>query len=153
MWLKAGIQCTIQEIEQSELIQNALTGKFQATAWQQFNSPDPDGNYVWWSTKSVQPIGGLSLNMARNSDPLIQQALETGRESTDPHDEGARLPGGGTPVRGRPALPVGEPRRMDGGRPQLRPELRGADLPRRVEEARDDRGHHQGGGDLALQLT
>ena len=85
MWLKAGIQCTIQEVQQSELIQNALTGKFQATAWQQFNSPDPDGNYVWWSTKSVQPIGGLSLNMARNSDPQIQQALETGRQSTDPH--------------------------------------------------------------------
>jgi peptide/nickel transport system substrate-binding protein len=85
MWLKAGIQCTIQQVEQSELIQNALTGKFQATAWQQFNSPDPDGNYVWWSSKSVQPIGGISLNMARNSDPVIQQALETGRESTDPH--------------------------------------------------------------------
>jgi peptide/nickel transport system substrate-binding protein len=83
MWLRAGIHCTIQEIAQAELIQNALTGKFQATAWQQFNSPDPDGNYVWWSSKSVQPIGGLSLNMARNSDPLIQQALQTGRESTD----------------------------------------------------------------------
>jgi peptide/nickel transport system substrate-binding protein len=84
MWLKAGIHCTIQEIEQADLIQNALTGKFQATAWQQFNSPDPDGNYVWWSSKSVEPIGGLSLNMARNSDPLIQQALDVGRESTDP---------------------------------------------------------------------
>jgi peptide/nickel transport system substrate-binding protein len=85
MWLKAGIHCTIQEIAQAELIQNALTGNFQASAWQQFNSPDPDGNYVWWSSKSVQKVGGLSLNMARNSDPLIQQALDTGRESTDPH--------------------------------------------------------------------
>jgi peptide/nickel transport system substrate-binding protein len=84
-WLKAGIHCTIQEIAQAELIQNALTGNYQASAWQQFNSPDPDGNYVWWSSKSVQKVGGLSLNMARNSDPLIQQALDTGRESTDPH--------------------------------------------------------------------
>ncbi|MFZ0665975.1 MAG: ABC transporter substrate-binding protein [Acidimicrobiales bacterium] len=84
MWLKAGIQCTIQEIQEATLIQNAITGRYQATAWQQFNTPDPDGNYVWWSSKSVQPIGGLSLNMARNSDPALQAALQTGRASTDP---------------------------------------------------------------------
>jgi peptide/nickel transport system substrate-binding protein len=84
MWQDVGIQTTIQEIQQATLIQNALAGKYQATAWQQFNSPDPDGNYVWWSSKSVAPVGSLSLNMARNSDPLIQQALVVGRESTDP---------------------------------------------------------------------
>jgi peptide/nickel transport system substrate-binding protein len=83
MWAKAGINCSIEQIEQATLIENTLTGKFQATAWQQFNTPDPDGNYVWWSSKSVQPVGGLSLNMARNSDPVLQQALVTGRESTD----------------------------------------------------------------------
>jgi peptide/nickel transport system substrate-binding protein len=83
MWARAGITCQIQEIQQSELIEQAITGKFQATAWSQFNTADPDGNYVWWSSKSVAPVGGLSLNMARNSDPLIQQALQTGRESTD----------------------------------------------------------------------
>jgi peptide/nickel transport system substrate-binding protein len=83
MWAKVGITCQINQVQQAQLIQNALTGKYQATAWQQFNTPDPDGNYVWWSSKSVSPVGSLSLNMARNSDPLIQQALQTGRESTD----------------------------------------------------------------------
>lgn len=83
MWQKVGIQTTIQQIDQATLIQNALTGKFQATAWQQFDSPDPDGNYVWWSSKSVAPVGSLSLNMARNSDPILQSALQTGRESND----------------------------------------------------------------------
>jgi peptide/nickel transport system substrate-binding protein len=86
MWLKAGIQCTIQEVQQASLIQNAITGAFQATAWNQFETPDPDGNYVWWSSKSVAPVKSLSLNMARNSDPLLQQALQTGRESIDPAD-------------------------------------------------------------------
>jgi ABC-type transport system substrate-binding protein len=84
MWLKAGIQCTIQQIDQATLIENALTGKYQATAWQQFNAVDPDSNYVWWSSKSVGAVGSLSLNMARNSDPKIQSALATGRESSDP---------------------------------------------------------------------
>jgi ABC-type transport system substrate-binding protein len=83
MWQAVGIQTTIQEVEQATLIQNALVGKYQATAWQQFNSPDPDGNYVWWSSASVGAVGSLSLNMARNSDQLIQTALVTGRESTD----------------------------------------------------------------------
>jgi peptide/nickel transport system substrate-binding protein len=84
MWLKAGIHCNIQPMQEATLIEDAVTGDFQSTVWTQFAAPDPDANYVWWSSKSVAPIGSLSLNMARNSDPLIQQALDTGRESTDP---------------------------------------------------------------------
>ncbi len=84
MWKQAGIQSTIVQVEQSQYILNALQGKYQAYAWRQFATPDPDGNYVWWSTGTVAPVGGLALNFARNSDPQIQQALDTGRSSADP---------------------------------------------------------------------
>jgi ABC-type transport system substrate-binding protein len=75
-----GLKPTLATIQQSELINNALTGKFQAVTWRQFGTVDPDLNYVWWSTTSLNP--GISLNMARNNDPKLQQALMAGRTGT-----------------------------------------------------------------------
>jgi ABC-type transport system substrate-binding protein len=84
MWKQAGIQATIAQVEQSQYLLNALTGKFQAYEWRQFSTPDPDGNYVWWSTDNVAPVGSLAINFARNNDPQLQQALQTGRSNPDP---------------------------------------------------------------------
>lgn len=82
-WQAAGMEISIQQVEQVQLITNALLGKFQVTAWRQFAAPNPDANYVWWSIPTSSPIGQLSLNFARNQDPVIQQALTTGRTSLD----------------------------------------------------------------------
>ena len=79
---KVGMKANIQIVAQSDLINNALAGKYQATAWSQFGAINPDENYVWWSTTTIAK--GLSLNMAQNSDPRIQAALITGRTSSDP---------------------------------------------------------------------
>lgn len=83
MWKQAGIQSQIVQVEQTQYILNALQGKYQAYAWRQFGTPDPDGNYVWWSTNTAAPVGSLSLNFARNKDPQIQQALDAGRTNPD----------------------------------------------------------------------
>jgi len=77
-----GITVNINIAAQSALINNALSGTYQATVWRQFGAVDPDLNYVWWSTNTVTP--GLALNMARNSDPRIQAALTVGRSTPDP---------------------------------------------------------------------
>jgi peptide/nickel transport system substrate-binding protein len=75
-----GVKVTIAPLEQNELINDALSGDFEATEWSQFGGMSPDLNYVWFSTKTANP-NGLSINMARNVDPRIEAALQTGMQS------------------------------------------------------------------------
>lgn len=82
-WQKVGIQTHLLQVEQTQLISNALSGKYQVYTWRQFAAPDPDANYVWWSVDTAAPIGASALNFARNKDPQIQSALQTGRTSSD----------------------------------------------------------------------
>jgi ABC-type transport system substrate-binding protein len=77
-----GFQVKPTIVEQNELVNNALAGKYQATGWRQFSAVDPDLNYIFWSTTTAS-TGALSINMARNSDPAIEQALLAGRSSSD----------------------------------------------------------------------
>lgn len=74
---QAGMSVSINTIAQSTLINDALAGTYQATLWRQFGAVDPDLNYVWWTTQLAS--GPLALNMARNVDPRIQDALLAGR--------------------------------------------------------------------------
>jgi peptide/nickel transport system substrate-binding protein len=81
-WQQAGMKVSIDIMEQNQLINNALAGKYEAVTWRQFGAVEPDLNYVWWSTTTTS--GAIPLNMARNSDPRIQAALISGRTSSDP---------------------------------------------------------------------
>ncbi len=75
----SGMKCNINVIAQATIINDALAGTYQATLWRQFGATDPDENYVWFSTTTVGEA--LSINMAHNSDPRIQAALEAGRQT------------------------------------------------------------------------
>lgn len=88
-WQAAGITVNIKQVEQVQLITNALLGKYQLTAWRQFAAADPDANYIWWSTPTAAPIGSAALNFARNKDPQVQSALEKGRTSLVPAERTA----------------------------------------------------------------
>jgi len=81
-WQAVGFQVKNTIVEQNDIINNALAGKYQALAWRQFGAVDPDLNYIFWSTTTVSS-GSLSINMARNADPTIESALLSGRQSTD----------------------------------------------------------------------
>ncbi|HVB94941.1 MAG TPA: ABC transporter substrate-binding protein [Acidimicrobiales bacterium] len=83
MWNQAGFDVSVKAIEQAELITDAIEGGFQALTWEQFVAPDPDLNYVWWSTTTANAPGKITLNFARNSDPQIEAALQTGRSNPD----------------------------------------------------------------------
>jgi peptide/nickel transport system substrate-binding protein len=82
-WEQAGMKVDIVEEEQSKVIIDAVTGKYQAVAWGQFGSPDPDYDYVWWISDNAAPVGQLGLNIARNKDPEIDRALRAARASDD----------------------------------------------------------------------
>lgn len=75
-----GVHVTIEAVQQNELINNALVGTYQATEWSQFGGVSPDQNYVWFSPTTASKTG-ISINMARNIDPQIQQAFVTGMAS------------------------------------------------------------------------
>jgi ABC-type transport system substrate-binding protein len=81
-WQQVGFQVKTNVVEQNQLINNALAGKYQAAGWRQFGAVDPDLNYIFWSSTTVSS-GSLSINMARNADPTIEAALLAGRSSTD----------------------------------------------------------------------
>lgn len=74
----AGFELTINQVAQAQLIDQALSGKYQIFSWRQFANIDPDINYVFW-TKAA----GI-VNFARNYDPQIDKAMDTARQSSDP---------------------------------------------------------------------
>ena len=83
MWSQVGVHSTISVVQQADGIINLLEGKFQATPSAQFGAVNPDLDYPWLSTTTVQPIGTIGLNFSRNSDPAIETALVTGRQTLD----------------------------------------------------------------------
>jgi peptide/nickel transport system substrate-binding protein len=76
-----GVNVTLKTMQENELIDNALFGTYQSTAWSQFGGTDPSSNFIWMSQSTYSPTG-ISINMARNSDPQIQQAFEAGMAAT-----------------------------------------------------------------------
>jgi peptide/nickel transport system substrate-binding protein len=78
---QAGIDASINVVEQGSFITQALAGNYQANLWRQFGAPDPDADALWWLSANAQ--GALTLNFARNKDPKIDAALQQGRETTD----------------------------------------------------------------------
>lgn len=83
MWRKAGVEVTIKQVDQAEIIRRALTGDYDAAVWVQFSAPDPDGEYVWWHSAYAAPIGGIAINMSRIRDAELDNALNEGRSNAD----------------------------------------------------------------------
>jgi peptide/nickel transport system substrate-binding protein len=77
-----GIRVSLTPVQQDQIINTALTGKFQAQVWTQFSATDPDLNYIFWSPTQIN--SAFSINMARNTDPAMETALIKGRQSADP---------------------------------------------------------------------
>ncbi|MFI0355424.1 ABC transporter substrate-binding protein [Actinomadura sp. 9N407] len=83
MWNKAGMEISIRQADQADLIQRAITGNYGAIVWTQFNSADPDGEYSWLHSRFAQPVGSISINMSRIKDDQLSAALDAGRRTGD----------------------------------------------------------------------
>ncbi|MGH7734624.1 MAG: hypothetical protein ACREOE_13235, partial [Gemmatimonadales bacterium] len=77
-----GMQVQLTQVQQADLINDALGGAFEAVIWRQFAAVDPDLNYLFWSPTEI--FGGLAVNFSRNTDHQLETLLQTGRRSTDP---------------------------------------------------------------------
>jgi len=83
MWNSVGMDVSVAQTEQATLIDDFVLGNFQAVTSEQFGAVDPSLNYVWFSTTTIKPLGQLSVNFTRNDDPLLEQAISTGRSTLD----------------------------------------------------------------------
>ena len=77
MAAKAGIDITLQQIEEAALINRVLGGDYNAVFWRNHSGSDPDLQYAWW--KSDSPV-----NFGRFKDPEIDRLLDAGRQEADP---------------------------------------------------------------------
>jgi peptide/nickel transport system substrate-binding protein len=82
---KAGINATLSQSLQANLITDAVTGKFHVFIWRQqygeFSDSQDYDSYPWFGS-----AGGKALltNFAHIVDPAIQSALDKGRGATTP---------------------------------------------------------------------
>ncbi len=89
-WSEIGIDVDTRTIPQSDFINLAALGtpEFEVFLWRQHAGVFVDQQYLWWHSENAFPDGELSLNFGRLSDPDIDAALDTARQSTT--DEEAR---------------------------------------------------------------
>ena len=90
-WEEAGFDITIESNEQASFILDAVTGMYQANLWRQFGAPDPDADFLWWTSTNAGDAaeGGLTLNIARNKSDCVDAAIKKGRETADIEDRKA----------------------------------------------------------------
>jgi len=82
-WEAAGMQVSLDQIEQGEFITQALLGNFEAFGWRNHGGFDPDTQQVWWTSDNALPIGEIALNFGRIRDDVIDENLDTIRTSQD----------------------------------------------------------------------
>ena len=73
MWGDCGLDVAITQVDQAELITNAVFGLFTAFLWRQHEGYDVGTERVWWHSKFSQ---GIALNFGRINNPTIDAALD-----------------------------------------------------------------------------
>ena len=81
---------TLKPEDQATLVSDVILGNYQGTGFILFGSTKLDVNYVFISANTVKPVGQLSLNFTRNSDPILEQALQDARKTDDPTEQAAQ---------------------------------------------------------------
>ncbi|HWM20683.1 MAG TPA: ABC transporter substrate-binding protein [Ilumatobacteraceae bacterium] len=84
-WGAIGVDISINQIEQSTLINNALFGDplFGAFGWRNHAGFFVDQQYFWWHSSAATDDGGLALNFGRLKDPELDALLEAARSEAD----------------------------------------------------------------------
>ena len=80
-----GVKVNLQPIaDQSQLINVAIGGDFQAVTWRNHPGADPDTQYVWWyNGKDAAGNFTNPVNFGRFNDPEINKLLDEGRTTLD----------------------------------------------------------------------
>ncbi|MBM3674767.1 MAG: ABC transporter substrate-binding protein [Actinobacteria bacterium] len=77
---QVGIEVTLAApVDQATIINQAIGGSVDAFGWRNYPGQDPDTLYVWF-------YGGSIVNFNHIDDPVIDEALNTGRSDPDPDE-------------------------------------------------------------------
>jgi peptide/nickel transport system substrate-binding protein len=79
-----GVEVTLNLIDQSTLIVDAVTGNFEATGFITFGDPNID--QIFFSNDTIKPLGDISLNFTRMQDDQLTDDLHAAR-ATDVESE------------------------------------------------------------------
>jgi len=98
-----GISMNIKQVDEATLINNAIFGTYQASAWRNHPGFDPDTQWVWWhcgvapadlagsthvGTDDATHVTGNNcdnpVNFSRFNDAIINKAFEDARGTDDP---------------------------------------------------------------------
>ncbi len=91
----AGMDVSVRQADQSQYINDAISGNFQAQGWRNHPGFDPDDQYVWWHCDAPAPATQPStfpaanacdnlVNFSKFNDAVINKNLDDGRTTTDP---------------------------------------------------------------------
>ncbi len=83
-WKAAGIDAKISTSEQAAMIKQLVGGELQAVVNRLYNYPDPDNDAVFWSSKTIQGVGGININFSLYANPQVDQDLGAGKASGYP---------------------------------------------------------------------
>jgi peptide/nickel transport system substrate-binding protein len=77
------ISATIDQVDQTEIINTALGGEFGLNLWRNHPGGDPDTQRIWWY--STTPDGAANfVNFGRINDPELDRLFEEARSEPDP---------------------------------------------------------------------
>lgn len=79
-WRDAGVDVSIKDVALGQSAATNISGAYQAFAWIQFSSIDPDGDYTFFHS------GSGPLNWSRLQNDKIDEGLDIGRTSDDPEE-------------------------------------------------------------------
>jgi len=80
MWGDCGLDVNITQVDQAELITNAVIGNFSAFLWRQHEGFGVAPERTWWHSKFGL---GIALNFGRINNPAIDAALDEVLTTTD----------------------------------------------------------------------
>jgi peptide/nickel transport system substrate-binding protein len=85
MWEAAGAKVKITAVTQDDQVVRAVLGSYEAIQFRLFGHRDPDGDHVWFHSRSIATPPGdpISLNMAQYRNNTIDQALDLARGTSD----------------------------------------------------------------------
>lgn len=78
-----GVSVTLDQVEQAQLITQALSGDFNAFLWRNHPGGDPGTQFVWWYSV-IESGADNFVNFNRIKDPEIDRLFDEGRAETDP---------------------------------------------------------------------
>ena len=84
-WKQAGINVTIESLEQTAYITKIAVGNYQAAFFRNYGYPDPDDDYYFWSSTTAKGVNNVSINFTQYTTPQMDQDLNTGRQSGYPN--------------------------------------------------------------------